>query len=176
MNKQNGSALIISLLMLLVMTLLGITSMSTSTLEEKMAANDRNQKVSFQNAELTQVDAEDFVLDHDFDIKEHFKERIVDSTAVGFYDIGANPNYYDIATWNPGTSCIAEANNQSGNTACYTIAISSEPPALEVGGGYGQFNQANTRYYILNATARSSDSNGATVSMVQSTARKFDEN
>ena len=38
-NKQHGSVLIISLIILVAMTLIGITAMRTSVLEEKMAGN-----------------------------------------------------------------------------------------------------------------------------------------
>ncbi len=50
-HSMTGSALIVSLIILLVMTLLGITAMSTSTLEEKMAGNMRDSNLAFQAAE-----------------------------------------------------------------------------------------------------------------------------
>lgn len=51
-NKyQRGAVLIISMLILLVMTLIGVSSMSTSTLEEKMAGNLRDREIAFQAAE-----------------------------------------------------------------------------------------------------------------------------
>ncbi len=173
MNKQTGSALILSMLILLVMTLLGITAMSTSSLEEKMAANDRNQKISFQNAELTLSDSEGIVLDPTFNYYEDIKTGIVDSTSVGYYDIGTTFNYFSNAAWNAGTTCISTAHNQSDNNACYIVEIVREAPALEVGGGYSsEASQSTLRYNILNLTARSTDTNGATVSMVQSAVQK----
>ncbi len=65
-NNQQGSALVLSLVILLVMTLLGITAMNTSVLEEKMAANDRHQKLAFQNAESGLSQAEQTLLDTDW--------------------------------------------------------------------------------------------------------------
>jgi len=175
MNKQRGSALIISLLMLLVMTLLGISSMSTSTMEEKMAANDRNQKVAFQNAELTLVNGEDVILNPDLDWYEDMKTSLKvegeSNRGPRGHDINSNIGYYYAATWQ---NCNALANNQAGNQACYLYEIISEPPPLEAGGGYGQFNQANVRYGTVNITARSTG-NGATVSMVQATSKKLVE-
>ena len=47
-NQQRGAVLIISLIMLLVLTLLGVTSMRTTILEEKMAGNLRDKNTSFQ--------------------------------------------------------------------------------------------------------------------------------
>jgi type IV pilus assembly protein PilX len=48
---QQGSALVISLLTLLVMTLLGVTAMTTSRLQEKMAINARQYNLAFQASE-----------------------------------------------------------------------------------------------------------------------------
>lgn len=54
--KQKGAVLIMSMLMLLVMTLIGITTMNTATLEEKMSANSMNINISLQASESA-VDA-----------------------------------------------------------------------------------------------------------------------
>lgn len=48
---QRGTALIVALIMLLILTLLGVAAMGTSTLEEKMAANMQEGTRAFQAAE-----------------------------------------------------------------------------------------------------------------------------
>jgi len=48
---QSGAVLIISLFILLIMTLVGITSMSTTSLEEKMAGNMRDKNIALQSTE-----------------------------------------------------------------------------------------------------------------------------
>lgn len=58
---QSGAVLIISLIMLLLLTLIGTTSMQTSLLEEKMAGNMRQRDVAFQAAEAALRDAEQFI-------------------------------------------------------------------------------------------------------------------
>jgi len=50
-QRQVGAALMVSLMILLVLTLVGIASMSTTILEEKMAGGVRNQNLAFQAAE-----------------------------------------------------------------------------------------------------------------------------
>jgi len=174
MNKQTGSALIISLLILLVMTMLGIASMSTSTLEEKMAANDRNQKVAFENAELTLDDAETIVIDSDW--MEDLNTKILSDNNDGYYGLGEKASYYDKATWKTepadAATCLAVANNQNGSKACYIVEHVGDQMPLEAGGGYGQLNQSNMAYKILKVSANSTDSNGASSSIVQSTTRK----
>ncbi|MHB8473212.1 MAG: pilus assembly PilX family protein [Gammaproteobacteria bacterium] len=48
---QRGSALIVSLLILLVLTVIGVTSMSTTALQSKMASNSREYNQGFQATE-----------------------------------------------------------------------------------------------------------------------------
>ena len=50
-NKQTGLVLTVSLIMLLLLTLIGVTSTNVTTLEEKMAGNARDQNIAFQAAE-----------------------------------------------------------------------------------------------------------------------------
>lgn len=49
--KQTGAALITCLMLLVVMTILGVSAITSSTMEERMAGNVRNKHVSFQAAE-----------------------------------------------------------------------------------------------------------------------------
>ena len=49
--RQQGAALIVALIMLVVMTMLGLTSMNTTIIEERMAGNVRNKQSSFEAAE-----------------------------------------------------------------------------------------------------------------------------
>ena len=57
-NKQRGTALIVSLLILIVLTILGVAAMSTNTMEEKMAGNSRKIDLAFQAAESALRDAQ----------------------------------------------------------------------------------------------------------------------
>ena len=50
-KQQNGAALITALVFLVILTMLALGSMSTSTLEEKMAANSQEINRAFQTAE-----------------------------------------------------------------------------------------------------------------------------
>ncbi len=55
---QSGAVLIVSLIMLLLLTLLGVTSIQTTSLEEKMAGNMRDKDLAFQAAESALATAE----------------------------------------------------------------------------------------------------------------------
>lgn len=50
-HRQRGAVLIVSLILLVVMTLLGVTAMNTTSLEEKMAANSQITTRAFHTAE-----------------------------------------------------------------------------------------------------------------------------
>ncbi len=60
-SREQGSVLVISLLILLIMSLLSITSINNSVLEEKMAANSRNNQIAFQAAEAALRAGENFI-------------------------------------------------------------------------------------------------------------------
>ncbi len=59
--RQRGAVLITSLVILLILTLLGVSAMSTSSLEEMMAGNLRDQNLSFQAAEAALRDGERYI-------------------------------------------------------------------------------------------------------------------
>ena len=56
-----GSVLVISLIILLVLTLLGIGGMNTTIMQEKMVGNARERERAFQAAEAALRDAEEDV-------------------------------------------------------------------------------------------------------------------
>ena len=51
MKNQNGAALVVSLMLLVVITVLAISGMNTATTELAMARNDQNYENAFQAAE-----------------------------------------------------------------------------------------------------------------------------
>ena len=61
-DKQAGSALIVSLVILLLLTLIGVTAMSTTSLEERMAGNNRDENIAFQAAETAARDGENWIV------------------------------------------------------------------------------------------------------------------
>ena len=50
-DKQSGAALIVSLMILLVLTVLGVSSLSGTNLEERMAQNFQHSAMAFQASE-----------------------------------------------------------------------------------------------------------------------------
>ena len=60
-RRQKGSVLAVSLVILLVLTILGVNSMSSLLLEEKMAGNTRQTMVASQAAEVALRAGEDWI-------------------------------------------------------------------------------------------------------------------
>lgn len=60
--RQRGAALAISLIFLLILTLLGITAMSGSTVQERLAGNQRDLELAFEAAEAALRDGENNIL------------------------------------------------------------------------------------------------------------------
>lgn len=60
-SQQRGAALIVSLIILLLMTLIGVFAMRGSVMEEKMANNQRDRELAHQSAEIALRDAERFI-------------------------------------------------------------------------------------------------------------------
>ena len=58
LHKQRGAALIIGLIFLVILTLVEVTAMQTTTLEEHIAGNNRDRNVAFQAAEAMLRDGE----------------------------------------------------------------------------------------------------------------------
>lgn len=91
---QRGSTLIISLMILIVMTLIGLTGIMTSTLEEKMAGNTRDQALAFQAAEAALRDGEEYYNDNVDSPAAAFNGSV-----TGLYASGSIPDPFDDATW-----------------------------------------------------------------------------
>ena len=61
-GRQKGAILIFCLVFLLVLTMMGVTSMESAVLEERMAGNMQDQNAAFQAAETSLQSAENWLL------------------------------------------------------------------------------------------------------------------
>ncbi len=64
-KRQSGAVLIVAMVILVVLTLLGVTAMNTTSLQERIASNTQEQVHAFQAAEtgLNQAFADNLVYD-----------------------------------------------------------------------------------------------------------------
>ncbi|QDP72585.1 pilus assembly protein PilZ [Legionella israelensis] len=71
MNTQKGATLAVSLLLLLVITLLGVSAMQVTHMEEKMSSNLQDKLLSFSSAESALRAGEQWVLNQPTEPKVH---------------------------------------------------------------------------------------------------------
>lgn len=111
--RQRGAALIIGLIMLLILTLLGVTAISNVTLQEKMAGSLIDRSRAFQAAEIALRRAEDYVNNRNAAQSDA-------TTGTAIYDLSSGttqPDPYDIKAWGdnylstPEIAGIIEAEN-----------------------------------------------------------------
>jgi type IV pilus assembly protein PilX len=126
-HVQRGAVLVISLIMLLVLTLIGITGMQSTVLEEKMAGNYRDKNLAFQAAESALRDAEN-------DIRT--SGRVSGATGMdasctnGLCYSGGN----DIATIWGNSGMVSNASSLGDYTPAMAITgVNSQPRYLIVG-------------------------------------------
>jgi type IV pilus assembly protein PilX len=89
-GTQRGAVLVVSLIILLIMTILGVSSMKNTTLEERMAGNMRDQNLAFQSAEAALIEGEIYLRD---------TLLIVTDGSDGLHARNAAPDVFDPDTW-----------------------------------------------------------------------------
>ena len=115
--KQQGVALVVSLIILISLTMLGLTSIQRTTVDLSMAGNQRETGLMFQAAELGLVSAEDF-------IEASTTNADFDNPAAGLYEVRAtdttyfSPDYFDATAWSAAADETAVVKM---GTACSTF-------------------------------------------------------
>ena len=105
---QQGSALIVSLSILLVLTILGVSAMRNISLEEKMAGNMRDSQVAFEGAEAALRDGELYL--ETFFNKDDFVKEGAGATAF-YLEKGNNPPAWtDENNWNDARVLTTDRN------------------------------------------------------------------
>lgn len=87
-------------MILVVLTMIGVSSMSTSSLQERMAGNFRDRQIAFQAAEMTLAYAEDYA-------KTSINSASIFNNTNGYYESYSGPtnlNAYDSSWWTNTTS------------------------------------------------------------------------
>lgn len=97
-HKQQGVALVVSLIILVSLTMLGLTSIQRTTTDLAMAGNQRETGLMFQAAEVGLISAENT-------IANSTSNGDFDNPSVGFHTVRADdasyfsPDYFDDIEW-----------------------------------------------------------------------------
>lgn len=107
-DRQRGTTLIVAMIILMVLTMLGVTALNTTTLEERMAANSQEVNRAFQAAEAG--------IDVAFDDSDAYSltAAVDGKTAVlGDYQAGANYTVSYLRATNPPVGSLYSATSFS---------------------------------------------------------------
>ena len=101
-NKQQGVALFISLVLLLVLTIVGISSVQTTSLEVRMSRNAHDSTLAFQAAESALRDAE-------VAIEAVLTTTIFDNAGPTYSvaDLDDPHRWEEVGVWTGGNSAVA---------------------------------------------------------------------
>ena len=116
-KNQRGVVLIMSLTILMVLTLIGVSAMKTSSLQERMSGNARDYQIAFEASEIALRAGEDYV------------KSI--STTADFSSGGGNGKFVARTVSSSGAWQI-ESNWTDGNTTPVTLADVSKNPEFIV--------------------------------------------
>jgi type IV pilus assembly protein PilX len=125
-TAQRGAALVVGLVLMLVLTVLGVSGMNTATLELVMANNNQSQQIAFQAAEtgidlavgngtyLTSV-ATNFVAGYSRSVMSCVTTTPVPDIAfsIGAPSGGAQAYHFDVVSVGTGPRNAVSTHNQS---------------------------------------------------------------
>ncbi|MFU8817086.1 MAG: PilX N-terminal domain-containing pilus assembly protein [Pseudomonadales bacterium] len=154
-SKNRGVALFISLVLLLILTIIGVSAVQTSTLETRMARNEHDTLLAFQAAESALRDAENFL------------ETV---TTTAFFDDAGTAGMWTVAeldqpnrwettnVWLGGTSVVAATSAGAAVSAAprylieHVASVLREENAYQINDPYSA--TAADRVEIFRITAR----------------------
>jgi type IV pilus assembly protein PilX len=110
-HYQQGAVLIVSLVLLLILTIVGISGMKMTSLEERMSGNYKDNEMAFQAAEAALVEAENFLENTNLTTADFYTDPACSSTNCFKSD------------------CTGGSVNSTNGGLCFTgeFTVSSEP-------------------------------------------------
>lgn len=177
-HRQQGVALVLALVFLLLLTLIGITALNTTALEEKMAGNVRDRNLAFQSAESALSVAENWIY-------TQIGKPVFPNNSAGLYltasATSATENW-DSVNWS-GSSVVTYPNTPTASGSGTLGKINTQPKYIiedmgevpESGGSLvlsSSYKGKGTT--VMRVTARGTGGTDAAVVMLQSTyGREF---
>lgn len=157
-TQQRGAALVVALILLLVMTILGITALNSSTLQNFMSS-------AYQQQTTTLAGAENVLLEGEVDV-----EAIVTSGVGGkthFRDLtDDDETQFDLASWGEGwpvTQDIGEITITGSYFIEYMGEFEVPGESIAEGGGL-----EDSKIHIFRVSARGGEANRGAIRTVQS--------
>ena len=172
-KNQAGVVLFICLVMLLLLTLLGVSSIQTTSLEQVMARNAVDSNLAFQAAEAALLDGEDYV--EGLVATNAF--NAAGASASGLYNDagpGIQPNWlaidWDVANFRLADTAITGVVNQPRYIVEFVTVVVPQTDVLNLD-NIGQ-DAGLGRTQIFRVTARGEGGTANARAMIQSTYGK----
>lgn len=175
-ERQRGTALVMALVLLLVLTILGVSAMSTTALQEKMAANTKDRNTAFQAAESALLRAENWVF-------EQIGKPVFPNNAVGLYvpSTTATP-VWESVVWTGTTNLVVYPGTPTASASGGLAMVSVQPKYViedlgevqDEGGSLAlSTNYKSKGKTIVRITAYGTGGTTASVVMLQSTYGRY---
>lgn len=156
--KQQGIVLIVSLMLLVVITLLGISGMRSTTLDERMAGNMRDLQLAFYAAESALREAEQQI-------------KVISlppfNNTNGYYE--TDSTRWQTIDWSSNTAVIQASTSIPGIHEQPSYYV-EEMPATPADGSLEAGTPQNTENYRV--TARGVGGSSTAVVIIQATVRR----
>ncbi|MEM7217897.1 MAG: PilX N-terminal domain-containing pilus assembly protein [Pseudomonadota bacterium] len=154
-RKQQGIALFISLVLLLVLTIVGVSSVQSTSLEERMARNAHDSVLAFQAAESALRQAETWLL-----ANAPLPGQFTPAGANGLWEtapFGVSPRWEDAGVWTGTTSvqvpvALQKVDAQPRYIIEYVATVVQDDNPFEVGRGAG--SNLSEEINVFRVTAR----------------------
>jgi type IV pilus assembly protein PilX len=164
LSKQSGAVLLVSLIMLLLLTIIGLSAVNITTLDTRIAANSRDRGIAFDAAETAlNVATEAIAPGRD----------LPDSSMAGYQSVALADQWWRIANatwWGTNAEKVTDYNGRS-ETQNYVVELPTEKGSTSLTLG---LPKPITRYYRV--TARGEGQGGANVHVQTIYARKVYNN
>jgi len=164
-RRQTGVALITGLIFLVMLTLIAITAMQSTTLEERMAGNARSRDLAFQGAEAA-VRAAEVVL-------SGASLPAFNGSKAGYYAQlanGASADYWK-STHNWAAQSVAFSGTLTGVKEARFV-VEALPASMGSGGDDSLVAKALSGGEIYRITARGIGTDGTSTVILQTTFRR----
>ncbi len=162
--KQSGAALFVSLIMLLLLTIIGVTSMKSTIMEEKMAGNMINRGLAFQAAESALKDGENV-------LKNTTVLPVFPQPTQGLYlPASSSPQRWDLVDWSDDNKTQTYSGTLTNIAAAPRYIIEELPSVPEAGASLEVGVAGEVRFYRV--TSRGVGGTDKAVVMLQSTYKR----
>ena len=140
-NRQSGVVLVVSLLILITLTVLGLATMQSSRTEISMAGNQRESGITFNAAEAGLRSGEAY-------IANSTTKTMYSDPTLGLYDrLDVDPDYRDASSWNAAQTAtinLPDVAEQPKYIIKYLGDRSQNEVAAVNVGGYGSSQPGRT--------------------------------